>query len=88
MGRIKGKMSRWRVWRRKSNSNNSKNLETLIRLATAHAKVRLSKKVEKIDCNAVLNLFIHAYNNEIEKEDKKDDDDMDIDDEEKKKEEK
>lgn len=44
----------------------------------------MSKKVEKIDCNAALDLFIHAYNNETEIEDKKDDDDMDIDDGEKK----
>jgi hypothetical protein len=34
--------------------------------------------------NHYLDLFIHAYNNETEIEDKKDDDDMDIDDGEKK----
>ena len=44
----------------------------------------MSKKVEKIDCNGALDLFIHDYNNGTEIEDKKDDDDMDIDEGEKK----
>ena len=55
-----------------SNSNGVKNLsitirtlETLIRLASAHAKLRLSKKVEKRDCFVALNLLKYALFNEL-----------------------
>lgn len=40
-------------------------LETLIRLASAHAKLRLSKKVEKTDCFVALNLLKFALFNEL-----------------------
>jgi len=40
-------------------------LETLIRLASAHAKLRLSKKVEKTDCFVALNLLKYALFNEL-----------------------
>ena len=39
--------------------------ETLIRLSTAHAKLRLSKKVEKRDCFVALNLLKYALFNEL-----------------------
>ena len=36
-------------------------LETLIRLSTAHAKCRLSKKVETQDAEAAIELIQYAY---------------------------
>jgi DNA replication licensing factor MCM3 len=39
-------------------------LETLIRIATAHAKMRLSKEVEVKDCEAALDLLNYALFNE------------------------
>lgn len=59
-------------------------LETLIRVATAHAKMRLSKEVEKSDCEAALDLLNFALFNdrpgddsdsEFDIEDEDDDDD-------------
>lgn len=35
-------------------------LETIIRLSTAHAKLRLSKNVEVEDCKIALNLLEYA----------------------------
>lgn len=43
-------------------------LETLIRLASAHAKLRLSKKVERKDCVIAVNLLKFALFNEINEE--------------------
>jgi DNA replication licensing factor MCM3 len=41
-------------------------LETLIRLSTAHAKLRLSQKVELVDCKLALSLLNYAIFNEDE----------------------
>ena len=41
-------------------------LETLIRLSTAHAKMRLSQKVEKVDCEDALRLVEFALFNDAE----------------------
>lgn len=43
-------------------------LETLIRLASAHAKLRLSKKVERKDCFIAVSLLKYALFNEIVEE--------------------
>lgn len=62
-------------------------LETLIRLATAHAKARLSDKVEKSDAVQAMELLSFALYNETEEnndEDEDGDDKMDIDDQPKK----
>ncbi|MCQ2819747.1 MAG: ATP-binding protein [archaeon] len=55
-------------------------LETLIRLATAHAKLRLSSKVEEVDCKAALDLLVNSLYNESEEEQNEDGNKMDIDD--------
>ena len=61
-------------------------LETLIRLSTAHAKLRLSNTVDKIDCIEALQLLIYALYNETEEdkeyEEEEEDNKMDIDEEE------
>ena len=41
-------------------------LETLIRLSTAHAKMRLSQKVERKDCEEALRLVEFALFNDAE----------------------
>ena len=41
-------------------------LETLIRLSTAHAKMRLSQKVERVDCEDALRLVEFALFNDAE----------------------
>lgn len=41
-------------------------LETLIRLSTAHAKMRLSQKVERSDCEEALRLVEFALFNDAE----------------------
>ncbi|XP_065353564.1 DNA replication licensing factor Mcm3 [Cloeon dipterum] len=39
----------------------ARSLETLIRLSTAHAKARLSQKIERIDADAAISLVQYAY---------------------------
>ncbi|OWA51644.1 DNA replication licensing factor Mcm3 [Hypsibius exemplaris] len=46
-------------------------LETLIRLATAHAKARLAKKVELKDAAAAVGMVEYAYFNKVEKRQRK-----------------
>lgn len=64
-------------------------LETLIRLATAHAKVRLSKKIEEIDVKNATELLTYSLYNETEEEENEefdeDENNMEIDKEDKKK---
>eukprot|EP00486_Rosalina_sp_Unknown_P001650 CAMPEP_0201566580 /NCGR_PEP_ID=MMETSP0190_2-20130828/6432_1 /ASSEMBLY_ACC=CAM_ASM_000263 /TAXON_ID=37353 /ORGANISM="Rosalina sp." /LENGTH=337 /DNA_ID=CAMNT_0047985467 /DNA_START=1397 /DNA_END=2411 /DNA_ORIENTATION=- len=59
-------------------------LETIIRLSTAHAKLRLSKKIQQEDVDAALSILEFALTNDAEPEEKKrrrrgDDDDSDND---------
>jgi DNA replication licensing factor MCM3 len=41
-------------------------LESLIRLATAHAKLRLSKEIEKIDCEVAVEMLTYSLFGEDE----------------------
>ena len=52
-------------------------LETLICLTTAHAKLRLSKKIEKVDAHAASQLLMYSLFNETEEDE--DENIMDID---------
>ena len=58
----------------------ARTLETLIRLATAHAKLRLADTVDKVDCQEALELLTYAMYNETDEE--KNEDKMELDDEE------
>ena len=40
-------------------------LETIIRLSSAHAKSRLSRVVEEIDCRVALEIMTFALNNNV-----------------------
>lgn len=49
----------------------ARTLETMIRLATAHAKARMSKVIDEDDANAAIDMVSFAYFHKVEKREKK-----------------